>query len=336
MSAVPATVVDESSRLAHLLALRDIAERAAAIDLEAADANRGSTAQVAGAMRRLLEQALEVMEAVQGSDDEPAAAGDLVEPDAWVSSAPSIRAIPRVGDVCFAGAMELRRVLRELGTAPDDDGRLVAAETGRRKLRRAIRAVLETAGQVGESGAPGGHHGPYLVADVASALAIRRLYARFRRSLRRPTEETPEAVLAAVRYAGGALAALVADPDYADVRASDRAVLRKLRERALQWARHDRGVATGVHLLDDVWTCGDLLRGINRRQELKDHDGALIPRLLRGPDDDVGAWFAQLDALYGLDDDLDQLFDRARAIAKAGGALDRLVPEVLIHLGQVR
>src|SRR6266566_5107381 len=129
MSAVPATVVDESSWLAHLLGLRDVAERAAAIDLEAADANRGSTAEVAVAMRQLLERALEVMAAVQRSDDEPVAAGDLVEPDAWVSSACDTRATPRVGDVCFAGAMELRRVLRELAAAQDDDARLVAAET---------------------------------------------------------------------------------------------------------------------------------------------------------------------------------------------------------------
>jgi hypothetical protein len=143
-------------------------------------------------------------------------------------------------------------------------------------------------------------------------------------------------VLEAVRYAGGALSTLAGKPCYADVRFSDRVVLRRLRERALTWARHDRSVPAGLRLLDDIWTCSDLLRGINRRQELRDHDRALIPRLLRGPDDDVAAWFVELDSLYGLDDDLDQLFERARAIAKAGGALDRLVPEVLIHLGQVR
>jgi hypothetical protein len=231
--------------------------------------------------------------------------------------------------------MELRRVLRELAAAHDDDARLVAAETGRRKLRRAIRAVLEAAGDAGGSGAPGEHHGRYLVADLASALAIRELYARFRRSLRRPTDETPEAVLAAVRYAGGALATLVADPEYADVRASDRAVLRKLRERALQWAGHDRSVTAGLHLLDDVWTCGDLLRGINRRQELKDHDRALIGALLRGPDDDISAWFDRFDPLFGLDDDLDTLLARVAAMRQVGGPLDRLVPEALVRLAQV-
>ncbi|HEY0987851.1 MAG TPA: 30S ribosomal protein S5 [Kofleriaceae bacterium] len=200
----------------------------------------------------------------------------------------------------------------------------------------AIRAVLEAARATGVYDAfAGASSGCHHAADIESALAIRQLYARFRRSLRRATDDTPEAVLAAVRYAGGAIAALVSDPDYADVRASDRAVLRALRDRALHWARGDRSVAAGLHLLDDVWTCGDLLRGINRRQELREHDRALIAVLGRGPDSDTAAWFARLDALVGLDDELDAVLDRARAARDDAAALDRVVPEALVRLAQV-
>jgi hypothetical protein len=91
-----------------------------------------------------------------------------------------------------------------------------------------------------------------------------------------------------------------------------------------------------VHLLDDVFTCGDLLRGINRRQELCEHDGALIAALARSPDAETGGWFARLDALFGLDDDLDRLLERTRAVQGDAAALDRLVPEVLVRLAQVQ
>lgn len=313
--------------------LRRLAGAATALDLESADGNRVAIESLSATLRRLLEPALDALAALERLDDDAALAAPVLdELDAW--NAPPPVAAVRVSDVCFAGRMELRRMLRELATAPDADARLVAAEAGRRKLCRAVRAVLAAAHDGGADDVGEPQRPP--AAELASALAIRRLYARFRHDLRRAADHTPQAVLEAVRYAGGALSTLAGKPGYADVRFSDRLVLRRLRERALTWARHDRSVPAGLQLLEDVWTCGNLLRGINRRQELKAHDGALIPRLLRGPDDDVAAWFAELDALYGLDDDLDQLFDRARAIAKTGGALDRLVPEVLIHLGQVR
>jgi hypothetical protein len=314
--------------------LRRLAGASTALDLESADGNRVAIENLSGALRRLLEPALDALAALERLDDDAAlAAPATAELDPWTAPPPVARDAARISDVCFAGRMELRRVLRELAAARDDDARLVAAEAGRRKLCRAVRAVLAAAHHGGADDVGEPMRPP--AAELASALAIRRLYARFRHDLRRAADDTPQAVLEAVRYAGGALSTLAGKPCYADVRFSDRMVLRRLRERALSWARHDRSVPAGLQLLEDVWTCGNLLRGINRRQELKDHDRALIPRLLRGPDD-VAAWFAELDALYGLDDDLDQLFDRARAIAKTGGALDRLVPEVLIHLGQVR
>jgi len=314
--------------------LRRLAGTATALDLESADGNRVAIESLSGTLRRLLEPALDALAALERLDDDAALAAPATdELDPWTAP-PAAPDAARISDVCFAGRMELRRVLRELAAARDDDARLVAAEAGRRKLCRAVRAVLAAAHDGGADDVGEPPRPP--AAELASALAIRRLYARFRHDLRRAADDTPQAVLEAVRYAGGALSTLAGKPCYADVRFSDRVVLRRLRERALSWARHDRSVPAGLRLLDDIWTCSDLLRGINRRQELKDHDRTLIPRLLRGPDDDVAAWFAELDSLYGLDDDLDQLFERARAIAKAGGALDRLVPEVLIHLGQVR
>jgi hypothetical protein len=79
----------------------------------------------------------------------------------------------------------------------------------------------------------------------------------------------------------------------------------------------------------------DVRRGINRRQELREHDRALIAVLGRGPDSDTAAWFARLDALVGLDDELDAVLERARAARDNAAALDRVVPEALVRLAQV-
>jgi hypothetical protein len=330
---IPAEAQAVAPTVQHLFALRELAGDAAALDPHAADGDDAAIAAIATQIGALLGRVLALFAELQAGEPEIAIDDpdlDALEPDAW---APSPR--PRVADVCFAAAFELRRAHRELAVAASAFECLVAAETGRRKLRRAIRAVLEAAREDGVHDVLGGEHvGHHQVADVASGLAVRRLYAKFRRALRDPTDSSPEAVLAAVRYAGGALATLVTAPDYADVRASDRAVLRNLRERALAWARSDRGVRTGLHLLEDVRTCGDLMRGINRRQELRAHDRALLDRVGAGPHAQLAIerWLDALDPLFGLDDALDDLLARAStAIAPAA-----LVGAIVMRLEQVR
>lgn len=308
----PPMLAERAPQLALLLELRDLATQAADLPLD----REGAPALTApaGALRRMMERTIAILGALQRLDEiDEVPAADDDDDDAWMTGgATSSRPYSQVGDVCFAGTLELTRVLRELIAAPAGDDLVIATETAHRKLRRAIRAVLEAAREAGGTDILGGEHkGRHRVADLDSALAVRRLYATFRRALRAPTDDSPEAVLAAVRYAGGALAALVTEPDYADVRASDRAVLRALRERALTWARGDRAVLTGQQLLADVETCADLLRGINRRQELRAHDLELITALCA---DRSGApsWWTQLEALVGLDDVLDAVLAEAR------------------------
>jgi hypothetical protein len=325
---------DDGAQLALLLALRDLAGEAAAVDL---GDEAGVEAEV-GELQRIVERAIANLDALQSFDEpDPLVEWEeldtAVEPDAWLVS-PRSRTMLAVADISFAGGLELRRVLRDLVKATDEDRKLVAAESARRKVRRAIRATLEAARESGVDILGGDHQGHHQVADVASGLAVRRLYARFRRSLRRATDDSPEAVLAAVRYAGGALATLVTSPDYADVRVADRTVLRRLRERALYWARHDRGAASGLQLIEDLFTCGDLLRGINLRQELQQHDRARVETLANGPVDDVASWFAELAPLFGMDDRLDAILDAVRG--EVPGPLEHYVPEALACLARVR
>jgi hypothetical protein len=332
--------IDASRALELLLALRDIADETAAIDPDAGDGDPGTAGVVSQTLGALLDRTITILAALQHCDDtedvvEPNL--DAVEPDAWLGSAAALSPPPRIGDYCFAGTLELRRVQRELVAAEPGEELVVAADTAHRKLRRAIRAVLEAARVTGVHDVLGGEHrGHHHVSDLASAIAVRRLYAAFRRALRRPTDSSAEAVLTAVRYAAGALATLVAAPDYADVRASDRAVLRSLRERALHWARHDRSVPAGLQLLDDVWTCGDLLRGINRRQELRHRDAAVISACVGGPRDDLPTWLAEVETLHGLDDELDHAVAEIRAAFAEGRQAERLVEAAVARLRQVR
>ncbi len=300
---------DRAAEMQRLIELRDLASLAAGLDPGTCEGDAVGAAALAREVRRLVERAVELLGELQAIDD-----------------------VTEVADMCFAGALELKRLLRELGAARGADDVVVTAESARRKLRRAVRAVLEVARIEGSPDILGGaHQGRHRVSDLESALAVRRLYATFRRGLRRPDGDSPEAVLTAVRYAAGAMALMVTEPDYADVRASDRAVLRALRARALDWARHDRSAREGLHLLEDLWTCADLLRGINRRQDLVAHDAALIAELHDGPGADLAAWSARLDALVGLDDRLDALLGQ-----RAAAPLAALVPELLARLAELR
>lgn len=241
---------------------------------------------------------------------------------------------PQVADVCFCGIIELNRSIDQLLHAHAFDDVLVAAETALRKLRRVIQAVLAAAQERGlielVSGAHLRQHRGF---DLNTTLAVRRLYAEFRRGLRSPNSDTPEAVFGALRYAAGALAAMFSSPHYRHARVSDRSLLRRLQQRVLAWARGDKTLELGLHLLEDVRTCADLLRGINRRQELRAHDEALFQQLSAGPGGQTEQWLSRVRLLWGLDDGLDALLARAQS---AGGDAEDLVPQVLAQLATLR
>lgn len=233
----------------------------------------------------------------------------VADPAAAAADPPAPRSLV---DVCFAAILELGQARRGLGAQLEASERAVAFETTRRRLCQTLIVVLEAAGQralIGEHAQP---------EDLSAALRLRSRYAAFRRALR-PTASSAESdVLMAVRYAAGAIAQLVSSTDFAIARAADRAVLRGLRDRMLAWARTDKSALAGLRILSDVAACADLLHGINRRQELRGHDLALLVGLRAGPAGDLVAWIADLRRLDGLDDQLDAL--TAQAEADRGGA----------------
>lgn len=222
---------------------------------------------------------------------------------------------PRAADLCFGGAMELGGVVRQLDEARTPDEELVACEAGRRKARRAIRAVLEAASELEGGAVPRDTDAEVarLEAEIENAIVVRKLYARFRRSLRRPVDETPDEVMSCLRYAAGALAMLLTATESSNLRVSDRSMLRGLRDRVFAWARSDKDPRAGLDLLEDVFTSADLLRGINQRQELRAHDRALVAELVRGVRFTSGT--PQTEAfsrIEGMDDEIDALLERGK------------------------
>jgi hypothetical protein len=304
--------------------LRDVERRAAELEPGSGEFDPALLARVAQELGELLERAIERMDGLRHLEEAPPPGAPGPGSDAIDDGCPS--ASMRVGDLCFAGAFELERALQKLTSAHGSDELLVAVETARRKVRRGVRAILAAAHETSPTELPSA----YPRADIESALAVRRLYRDFRKSLRRPVDESRDAVLVALRYAAGALAALVSSPQYAHARASDRALLRGLQQRILDWARRTQDIGAGLELLEDVHTCADLLRDINRRQELRAHDGALRSRLQNGLSAAPSAFFVHLAALVGLDDALDDVIDRASTEPHAA-----VLPEALRRLSEL-
>ncbi len=231
-----------------------------------------------------------------------------------------------IQDVCFMAAFELTRAIAALDAARDVEALAIANETALRKVERVL-AALGQAGAVGSDRAAGelGLDRRPDGSELQSGLCVRKLYARFRQSLRRPEDGSRDAVLTALRYAAGALAALAASPHYGLLRVSDRTLLRRQRDRLLDWAHAGKPTEAGVRLLEDIFTWADLLRDINRRQELRGHDRELICTLVSDVRRGRADWLDELDRLAGLDDQLDALTARLRRAANLDAVTDIVI-----------
>lgn len=312
-----------------LRTLSEVGARLGALDVQRRAADESAlltvTEDVTQLLRTVLQTLSELEKSVERADPDDFSDD---EPQTWVGFRPPVQTQPsRLEDVCFVAGFELSRALRGLEAATDTETRGIAAETAMRKLQRVLRAVTASGERSGGSSIVSSAD-PLrrrLDAELESSLAVRRLYVSFRRSLRRPEDESREAVLTALRYAAGGLATIAASPHYQAVRMSDRALLRRQRDRLLDWAHAGKPTMAGVQLLEDIFTCADLLRDINRRQELRAHDVTLIRELVGDTTRPREDWLTRLDRLAGLDDGLDALTAQLRSSPDMGPVIDIIV-----------
>lgn len=325
----PSADMEKRTRAELLAVLGEAAGRLTVLDSQRRDASdevavAALTTQVSDLLKMVLAALDELEKSVAVTGDD-AFSDD--EPQTWVGFRPPVELQPsRIEDVCFVASFELGRVLRALEGAVDLEARSIAGETALRKLHRVLHAVMASAEKLSGASLQGTE--PLrrrLGAELDSALAVRRLYVAFRRALRRPEDNSREAVLTALRYAAGGLATIAASPHYQSVRLSDRTLLRRQRDRLLDWAHAGKPTQAGVQLLEDIFTCADLLKDINRRQELRAHDLGLIRELVGDTTREREDWLVKLDRLAGLDDTLDDLTAQLRKSPDMGPVIDIIV-----------
>ncbi|HYQ16546.1 MAG TPA: hypothetical protein VEQ58_12335 [Polyangiaceae bacterium] len=324
----PGPVETEQRSVAELLqTLSKAAERLAELDARHASADDAAVYALAEDVAALLTDVLSTLTALELAVQ--AKVEQRLDVAAEVDTRVGLRATSaepvRLEDVCFVAGLELSRALGGLVVASGRDS-LLALESAIRKLYRVLHAVLHGARSI--AGAPLESDVQLerrLAVELESALAVRRMFGRFRRSLRRAESDERHAVLTALRYAAGALASLVASPHYQALRASDRELLRRQRDRLLEWAHAGNPTSAGLQLLDDIFTSADLLRGVEGRQELRDHDAKLIRELIADTTRDRAAWLVELERLSGMDETLDALTAQLAAASDLGPVVAILV-----------
>lgn len=163
--------------------------------------------------------------------------------------------------------------------------------------------------------------------ELDDALRARESYAKFRERLLASGESVRD-LRGRMRAAGTQIAVLVGSAAYPLLRVRDRLQLREIQDRILSWLRtEDHDPTAGERVWQDLVSFVEMLRQINRRQELVEHDAgrvvALLPEVERcaregrllGPSEVAG-----LASLRGADDALDDLIS-AEAAAPPARAL---------------
>ncbi len=221
-----------------------------------------------------------------------------------------------VVDLLFLVGADLRGARQDLVAAIDQEDFLRVAsscDAGLRTLKRTLICV-ESAIHDFEGLAPPIRQW----SDLEASLRTRRLYAELRREVlgvSLPDDATLPDRLASVH---DRLDHLREQDAYPLLRFDDRVTMRELRRRISAWiVAETPDLVTGGHLWQDLMGFAELLKQINHRQELRQHDRTLLRRAYHQlfgraahPPAVSEDLLCQLEALYGLDDELDLLLAR--------------------------
>jgi hypothetical protein len=262
----------------------------------------------------LLQAAHEHYERLGGSVEEQIARTDSLHDIGRLIS--SEIAGQEITDVLFVARAELKGALQDLISSIDQEDFLRVAsscDSGLRTLKRTLISV-ESAIYEYEGREPPVRQW----SDLEVSLRTRRVYGELRQEILRTPN--PRDALLADRLAGvhDRLDRLRDLDFYPLLRFDDRVAMRELRRRLAGWvATEPHDLVGGRRLWQDLVGFGELLKEVSHRQELRQHDRALLRRAwhqLFGraahppalPED----LLYQLDALAGLDDELDELLAR--------------------------
>ena len=184
------------------------------------------------------------------------------------------RAFDELADLCFMAAAECRACLRQLEPlSPDSDAftLLVVMERAQARLSGGLCAVEARLAQMSGRASITRH------VDLGrKSLRARRLVASFRLRLAGVAQQAEEDTEKLMRSIGTSFAWLLGHDHCSSLRASERLTARLLHQRILDWLRAGDSPATGHRLWHDVSAFVELLRLINRRPEVVQHDYRIV------------------------------------------------------------
>ncbi len=225
-----------------------------------------------------------------------------------------------LNDVAFFARTDLRSAFDNLTAAAAHRDNLMAlatqCESGLRRVRKALVSVESAIHEF--EGQPPPERSWF---DVEISLQIRKLYWNLRRETAGDDPRPLEQRLRSVLYRIVAFRELSI---YPLLRVEDRITLRQLLKRILEWLNGDqRDPGIGGKLWQDLSAFADILVHVSLRQELMEHDLALVSKAYRTlfpygtatarrtpgtpPATVPGTLVGELQSLLGLDDELDRL-----------------------------
>lgn len=222
----------------------------------------------------------------------------------------------QVQNIVFFGLLSLQRRATALDAATGDDDLAEAVSGVRREIIKAITAL--TSAITALDNAP--FEPPAAYSDeLKRSLAIRLAYARLRSHLLRDVDVNDDAALLVwLRHAGTSLTVLRSQAVHDSLRLDDKQLIEQLHQRVLAWVREVRhsgseSMLAARRLHTDLRGFGHLLDNVNNRSELRDHDAAILRRVLREPEPTVQR--ALLAELRGRDMALDAALDAGSDVA---------------------
>ncbi len=158
--------------------------------------------------------------------------------------------------------------------------------------------------------------------ELHRSLKVRRVYARFQEAIAGDAEPHHEELRERLRGVAVNIAKMIGRDIYSELRITDRVHLRELQHRVLGWLkRADPNPKTGMRLWQDCAGFAMLLREVNKRQELQQHDHQLIGKMKRCLAEMAADeapipenFLEQARPLYGMDAELDALIRRGTAV----------------------